>query len=67
MHHNAAKAETKAQEAVCAANLREVQDRQREAKAGPGRKQGSFAAGFGDGMDIDEPPVDANVKIRNRK
>lgn len=67
MHHSAAQAEMESHEGICAANLKEVQDRQREGKTGPTRKQGSFTIGFGDGMDIDEPPLDSNVKIRNRK
>ncbi|KIM69933.1 hypothetical protein SCLCIDRAFT_1207189 [Scleroderma citrinum Foug A] len=66
MHHGAAQAEMESHEGICAANLKEVQDRQREVKTGPARKQGSFVASFGDGMDIDEPPLDSNVKIRNR-
>ncbi|KAL4068950.1 hypothetical protein V8B97DRAFT_2024597 [Scleroderma yunnanense] len=65
MHHSTAQAEIESHEEICAANLKEVQDRQREAKAGS-RRQGSFSAGLGDGMDVDEPPVDGNVKIRNR-
>ncbi|KAH7884077.1 hypothetical protein F5I97DRAFT_1898110 [Phlebopus sp. FC_14] len=55
--------ENEEHEALYLANLREVQERQKDVKGG--RKAGPFTPSTADNMDVDEPPAD-NVKIRNR-
>ncbi|KAI6037906.1 hypothetical protein EDC04DRAFT_2868567 [Pisolithus marmoratus] len=67
-HHKAVRRETELHEELCAANLKEVQERLKESKQS-NRKIGQYptgGSGAGDSMDVDDPPAEGNVKIRNR-
>ncbi|KAI6102693.1 hypothetical protein EDD16DRAFT_1633837 [Pisolithus croceorrhizus] len=66
-HHKSVRAEIELHEELCTANLKEVQERLKESKQ-PSRKTGPYpgGSGAGDSMDVDDPPVEGNVKIRNR-
>ncbi|KIN99058.1 hypothetical protein M404DRAFT_1005027 [Pisolithus tinctorius Marx 270] len=67
-HDKSVRSEIELHEELCVANLKEVQERLKESKQS-NRKAGSYptgGSGAGDSMDIDDPPAEGNVKIRNR-
>ncbi|KAI6137164.1 hypothetical protein F5141DRAFT_1079121 [Pisolithus sp. B1] len=66
-HHISVRTEIELHEELCTANLKEVQERLKESKQ-PSRKTGPYpsGSGAGDSMDVDDPPAEGNVKIRNR-
>ncbi|KAI6020897.1 hypothetical protein BKA83DRAFT_4292529 [Pisolithus microcarpus] len=66
-HRRSVRTEIELHEELCTANLKEVQERLKESKQSS-RKTGPYpgGGGAGDSMDVDDPPAEGNVKIRNR-
>ncbi|KAI5992218.1 hypothetical protein EDD15DRAFT_2445403 [Pisolithus albus] len=64
-HRRSVRTEIELHEELCTANLKEVQERLKESKQSS-RKTGPYPGGAGDSMDVDDPPTEGNVKIRNR-